>query len=205
MSEKYPVELDSEFISKFFELADMPPPDSVDAEKLNEVLGVVKGKVEAALSLSGMAAQPQGVAPMASEDGGVGAPSPAAGPASKSVLVVDDLGIVVIQLETLLKKLGFQVTVSKELFDAIDKFKTQDFGYAIVDLFIPTEREGFTLVDEIKKLSLLCKLNTKIVVMSASNKKEHRENALNRGADHFIEKAAGWQERIMNICQGKGE
>ena len=123
----------------------------------------------------------------------------------KSVLIVDDLGIITVQLEMLFKKIGFEVTVSKELFDALEKYKTRDFGYAVVDFFIPTEREGIILIDEIKKLSLLCKINTKIIVMSASDKKEHKDKCINRGADHFIEKAQGWQKEIIEICLEKGD
>ncbi len=193
MSDKFSIEVDSEFIENFFKLIDLQPPENVELKDLNDVLNKLKNKLDtAAASLKKLSdSQPEPTSnadPILDEQ------------ALKTVLVVDDLGIVTIQLESLFKKLGFKVQTSRELFDAIEQYKTQDFRYAVLDLFIPTEREGFILIDEIKKLSLLCKLNTRIIVMSASNKKEHMEKCLHKGADIFIEKNAGWQSKITEFC-----
>lgn len=118
----------------------------------------------------------------------------------RSILVVDDLGIIIYQLNLLFKRLNFDVVTSQDTSDAIEKFKAKDFGYAILDLYIPTEREGFYLIDEIKKISLLCKLNTKIIVMSATSKEAFKVKAVQHGANLFIEKAQGWQKKIVEAC-----
>lgn len=197
MSEKFNIEVDSDFIKNFFELGDMPAPDSVTPDSLNKALGKIKTKIATLVSANNFNAANNNSAQTQTR------PGPENTNHAKNILVVDDLGIVTIQMETVLRKLGFNVTVSKELFDAIEKYKAQDFGYTVIDLFIPTEREGFMLIDEIKKMSLLCKLNTKIIVMTASNKKEHREKCMNRGADYFVEKMPGWQKVISEICTGE--
>ena len=196
MSEKISIELGSDFLEKFFAMAGSSVPEEVKQENLEEGLAKIKKKLDTAAAL---AAKNSGTSPNVSFDSDdlQEIPHSAVG---KTVLVVDDLGIVTVQLEALFKKLGFEVTVSRELFDAIEKYKTQDFDYAIVDLFIPTEREGFILIDEIKKLSLLCKLDTRIVVMSASNKPEHQQKSINKGADIFVEKLQGWQDKIVDFC-----
>ena len=118
----------------------------------------------------------------------------------RSVLVVDDLGIIIFQLNLLFKRLNFDVVTSQDTSDAIEKFKAKDFGYAILDLYIPTEREGFYLLDEIKKISLLAKLNTKIIVMSATSRESYKVKAVQHGADVFIEKTQGWQKNIIDCC-----
>lgn len=118
----------------------------------------------------------------------------------RSVLIVDDLGIIVYQLNLLFKRLQFDVVVSQDAKDAINKYKAKDFGYTILDLYIPTEREGFYLLDQIKKLSLLCKLDTKILVMSATSKEAYKQKSILHGADDFIEKAQGWQKKIIEAC-----
>jgi len=119
----------------------------------------------------------------------------------RSVLIVDDLGVIVYQLELLFKKMGFEVTTTNKVWDCITKFKKKDFGYVVMDLFVPTEKEGFLLLDELKKLVLLCKLDTKIVVMTASSKNEYKINCKNRGADYYIEKSQGWQNELINYCK----
>ena len=200
MSEKISIEVDSDFIKKFFELADMPIPQEIELAKMNNAVNIVKAKLDAITSLKNVSIKETNSISTQNTNSVKAAGSPNH---PKTVLVVDDLGIVIIQLESVLKKLGFEVTVSRELFDAIEKFKAQDFGYTVTDLFIPTEREGYILIDEIKKLSLLCKLNTQIIVMSASNKKEHKDSCMNRGAKHYVEKIPGWQKRIAEICTGQ--
>ncbi len=202
MSENFSIEVDNDFLDNFFKLGDSKVPENVTIEDMKKILTKITTKLDT-ISFATQGGAPK---PVESQtDGETQTISLNAPKNPNNVLVVDDLGIVTVQMESLLKKMGFEVTVSRELFDAIEKYKSQDFGYAIVDLFIPTEREGFILIDEIKKMSLLCKLNTKIVVMTASNKKEHREKCMSRGADFYIEKIPGWQKKIARICKGLGE
>jgi len=192
--EKFPIELDSKFIENLFGLADMPPPGELKLADLHDVVAKIKTKLnKTALSSSGLSNQSSLNAAQSSAGDDSSRP--------KSVLVVDDLGIITYQLDILFKRMNFEVVISQEINDAIDKYKKQDFGYAVIDLFIPTEREGFILLDELKKLCLLCKLNTKIIVMTASSKIEYQDKCLNRGADFYIEKSPGWQKRVMDACQ----
>jgi len=200
--EMFPVELDSKFIENFFGLAGMIPPREITLRDLNIALAEIKDKLN---DLTVPAKKPVKEEAHSSAQTSflMGGIKDRTSIRPKTVLIVDDLGIITYQLEVLFKKMGYEVVISQEIYDAIDKYKRQDFGYAVVDLFIPTEREGFTLLDELKKLSLLCKLNTKIIVMTASSKTEYRTKCMNRGADFYIEKSAGWQKSIMEACMGE--
>ncbi len=196
-AEKFSIEVDSKFIQNLFGLADMLPPEEVQLDDLHNIVGKIKDKLNNIIMGS------SGVTP--TQAGGVTSSSDlpmteASSDRPKSVLVVDDLGIITYQLEILFKKMGFEVTISQEINDAIEKYKKQDYGYVVIDLFIPTEREGFILLDEIKKLALFCKLNTRIIVMTASSKPEYQTKCLNRGADFYVEKSPGWQKKIMEAC-----
>ena len=204
MSDKFSIEVNTEFVENFFKLADLQLPENIELKDLNNVLDKIKNKLDTAASLKNLSGnQPKVSFNTASIPNENAVPVQIANESNlRTVLIVDDLGIVTIQLASLFKKLGFTVQTSRELFDAIKQYKTQDFRYAVIDLFIPTEREGFILLDEIKKLSLLCKLNTKIIVMSASNKQEHKEKCMHKGADLFVEKSAGWQSKITEFCFG---
>lgn len=200
MSEKFNLEVDQKFIQNLFGLADVEPPSNINIENLNEVIKQIKSKFNnLALSSSDLSGIKSAELNTVENTFTTTIASETIRP--RTILIVDDLGIITYQLEVLFKKLGFEVTISQEIYDAIDKFKKQDFGYAIIDLFIPTEREGFILLDELKKLTLLCKLNTKIIVMTASSKSEYQVKCTNRGADAYIEKAAGWQKKLVDVCQ----
>lgn len=190
----FPIEVDPVFIEKLFNIAGEEVPEQVALDDMKDALQKIEKKLKS---------QQTGAANTDSSEESTGLDNIEDSSRPKTVLVVDDLGIVTMQLASLLGKIGFEVTTSRELFDAIKKYKSQDFGYAVVDLFIPTEREGFILIDEIKKLSLLCRLDTKIIVMSASNKKEHKDKCKSKGAHIFIEKNQGWQNKIQDFLTGK--
>ena len=71
-----------------------------------------------------------------------------------------------------------------------------------MDLFIPTEREGFILLTELKKLALSYEKNTVIGVITASPRKEIEQQCRARGADFFLEKNSDWQNSLCNIMDG---
>lgn len=121
------------------------------------------------------------------------------------VLLIDDLGVITYQLEVLFKRIGFSPIVSKEIYDAIDKFKKNEIKIVIMDLFIPTEREGFILLDELIKIIKYNNLNTKVGIITASNKKEHKLTCLNKGANFYMEKTDNWQKTLMELCQNATE
>ena len=68
-----------------------------------------------------------------------------------------------------------------------------------MDLFIPTEREGFILLTELKKLAAASDTKTVIGVITASPRKEIEQQCRARGADFFLEKNADWQNQLYNL------
>ena len=120
-------------------------------------------------------------------------------PSGPAILVVDDLGVITYQLKVLLSKFDYDVDCSQEIYDAVNKFKKRKYEYVIMDLFIPTEREGFILLTELKKLSNAADLKTVIGVITASPRKEIEQQCRLRGADFFLEKNNDWQNSLLNI------
>lgn len=119
----------------------------------------------------------------------------------KPVLIVDDLGVITYQLGVMFRNMGYEPIIAKEIYDAITKYKKQHFPLIIMDLFIPTDREGFILLDELVKLSKINGYNSTIGVMTASSKKEHRQLCMKKGADFYIEKIDDWQNNLIEYCE----
>lgn len=115
------------------------------------------------------------------------------------MLVIDDLGVITYQLSTLYKRLGFSVTSAKEVYDAISIFKHSSYQYVIMDLFIPTEREGYILLDELQKIAKSRNESPVIGIMSASSKKEHKQECEKRGAAFYLEKVEDWQKSLKDL------
>lgn len=120
-------------------------------------------------------------------------------PVKGKVLIIDDLGTITYQLSTIFKRAGYLPITSKEIYDAVDKFKRSTYDYVVMDLFIPTEREGFILLEELKKISAARKETAIFAIMSASTRKEHKQNCERRGAAFYVEKVGDWQRELYNM------
>lgn len=192
MNDKFTIELDEEFLEAFFELAEELPPSKEMAtlDDFKRALEKIKkGGHRAAPPTSG--SMNTSFDAFSMQDEGF----------KKNVLIVDDLGIITYQLSVLLNKHNFSTVCSQEIYDAISKYKKQHFDIVILDLYIPTEREGFLLLDEIMKLNEN-KINKSIIgVITASNKKEHKQICKERGVTFYVEKTDDWQKNILKTCE----
>lgn len=179
------IEINKEIARELFKLADLPVPTHFSDEAFFECVFKLKSKIET-----------KGDAMM---NGGFEAGIRE----TNNILVVDDIGIVTYQLKLLLRNLGYNVHVAKDIFGALNTFIKNKYDYIIMDLFVSTEQEGYTLLNETKKLITKNNLNTKIVVITASNKTENKVKCLNGGADMFIKKDTGWQDRLVEMIENQ--
>ena len=116
-----------------------------------------------------------------------------------AILLVDDLGVITYQLKVLLSQFDLDIDCSQEIYDAVTKFKKCKYDYVVMDLFIPTEREGFILLTELKKLAALYGKKIIVGVITASPRKEIEQQCRARGADFFLEKNNDWQNQLIKI------
>ena len=119
-----------------------------------------------------------------------------------AILVIDDLGVITYQLKVLLSQFDLDIDCSQEIYDAVNKFKKRKYLYVVMDLFIPTEREGFILLTELKKMAAMTGTKTIVGVITASPRKEIEQQCRARGADFFLEKNNDWQNQLINIMDG---
>ena len=120
---------------------------------------------------------------------------------TKNILVIDDIGVVTYQLKVTLETLGYNVKIAKDIFSGINTFLQTAYDYVVMDLFVSTEQEGYTLLNEIKKIVTKNNLSTKIVVITASNKAENKVRCMNGGADYFMKKEVGWQDKLIDLIE----
>ncbi|MBD9223414.1 response regulator [bacterium] len=185
------VELDDEFLNLFYNITNSKPPKNVELLDLKRQLINI---VDTLKELNDNAKKPimnRALNNNVEEENN--------GPA---ILVVDDLGVITYQLKVLLSRFDYDIDCSQEIYDAVNKFKKRKYEYVVMDLFIPTEREGFILLTELKKLALSYEKNTVIGVITASPRKEIEQQCRARGADFFLEKNSDWQNSLCNIMDG---
>lgn len=183
------VDLDQEFLDLFYEITNSKVPDVINLENLKSQLKNIVNTLKDAnkSSRKPITAKVQNDEEEFTE------------PAGPAILVVDDLGVITYQLKVLLSEFNLEVDCSQEIYDAVNKFKHRKYAYVVMDLFIPTEREGFILLTELKKMSNSLGTNTIVGVITASPRKEIEQQCKARGADFFLEKNNDWQSQLKKI------
>ena len=181
------IDLDNEFLETFYGVTESKMPEKVD---LTEMKHQLTGIVELIKNLKTAQKKPFISKTQENEEDE---------PTGPAILVVDDLGVITYQLKVLLSKFEYDVDCSQEIYDAVSKFRKRKYNYVVMDLFIPTEREGFILLTELKKMAANFGITTVIGVITASPRKEIEQQCKARGADFFLEKSSDWQSTLYNI------
>ena len=195
--ERRTIEVDTEFLEDLYGLVGKIPPGekNINLDLLKDLLLDIKRKMEQIKSSDNLAnnsTKTKRTDIYSDED---------IEENKDAVLIVDDLGVITYQLGVMFRNIGYDVVIAKEIYDAINKFKKREYKMVVMDLFIPTDREGFLLLDELVKLSKMADSSTIIGVMTASSKKEHRQMCLKKGADFYIEKVDDWQNELVQYCE----
>ena len=118
----------------------------------------------------------------------------------ESALVVGTLGAINFQLKIMLSNHGYEVKMADAVDTAIEIYKSQDFGLVIIDLFMPSDQEGFAVLEALKRLAMHNELSTRFIVLSnhvRNNKIQYL--ALGSGADYYFERTERWQEHILSV------
>lgn len=180
-------------LADLIKLAGLPAPDGdIPADTAHEALDKLKQT---------MAQLRRG----ATEGGGSGGHAPqAVADRHKNILIAGQLGIIIHQLRQAITKLDGEVSIAKEVDDAIAEYQKRDYSLVIIDLYMPTEREGLIVLEEIKRISVVCHIPTQIIVLAPLTKdKTIRERCKAKGATFFLEKVEGWHKIILKYYQGE--
>ncbi len=185
------VDLDDEFLELFYNITNEKVPKNVELIDLKKQLINI---VDTLKELNKNARKPivSKALGYTEEDSEEDSKNPA-------ILIVDDLGVITYQLKVLLSQFEYDIDCSQEIYDAVSRFKKRKYRYVVMDLFIPTEREGFILLTELKKMAAVYGTKTIIGVITASPRKEIEQQCKVRGADFFLEKNNDWQNALYKI------
>lgn len=125
-----------------------------------------------------------------------------------TILIVGELGIITYQLKMAFARYGAQVTIVKGVDEALLEYQKRDYTGVLIDVFMPTEREGMLVLQEIHRMAKDKEISTEIAVLAThvAAKEKHfdlKELAKDKGADCFIEKTEGWHQRAMDFFAGQ--
>src|SRR5574338_664794 len=123
--------------------------------------------------------------------------SPGMDAETKPILVVDDNPITARWVESLVRRIGFEVIVAFDGEDAIHQLAEQPVGTVISDVEMPV-MNGFDLLQFIR----LRWPELPVILMSATSNAERREAARRLGAMAFLEKPVN-SDQLAALIGGK--
>ncbi len=187
------LDLDEDFLKRFFDLTGDKLPETITLVSLKKQILNIKERFRTILADTSGASAVQDNNDYVEEKLKISR--------TNNVLLVDNLGVITYQVQMIMERLGFQITAIKDVYGALSLFEDKDFDFVLMDLLIPTEREGFILLAELQNIARRKGANPVIGVMSVAGKKELKNESLERGADFYIEKSYNWQQRLTDIVK----
>ncbi|SDL51559.1 response regulator transcription factor [Siphonobacter aquaeclarae] len=105
--------------------------------------------------------------------------------ASQKILIVDDEPGIVMSLEFLMKKEGYQVYIARDGAEALDIIRQEHPDLVVLDVMMPSV-DGYEVCRQVKEDETLRR--TKVIFLSAKSKDTDIEKGLSLGADLYLTK-----------------
>ena len=110
---------------------------------------------------------------------------------TKSVLVVDDEPNIVLSLEYLMKRLGYEVYLARDGEEALTLIEQKAPDLVLLDVLIP-KRDGYDVCQATRSNPALDKV--RIVMVTAKGREVEIEKGLALGADAYLTKPFSTRE-----------
>jgi len=119
-----------------------------------------------------------------------------------SILVVDDEPNIVLSLEFLMKKAGFDVRTAADGEEAMEAIRTEPPALILLDINIP-KINGYEICESVRGSKEW--RDIRIVMITAKGRDIEREKGLAMGADDYITKPFATQEVVDKVREILGE
>lgn len=115
---------------------------------------------------------------------------------TKSILIVDDEPNIVLSLDYLLRKNGFNVLIARNGTEAMQTLSSETPDLVLLDIMMP-DVDGFAICEHIRSMDRFD--HTRVIFLSAKSKKSDVEKGLSLGADHYFIKPFSSKELLAKI------
>lgn len=115
---------------------------------------------------------------------------------SKKILIVDDEPNIVISLEFLMKREGFQVSVAVDGQEALEKIAETNPDLVLLDVMMP-KKSGFEVCQEIRAHPDWAAI--KIIMLTAKGRDIEVQKGMALGADAYVTKPFSTKELVAKV------
>ncbi len=114
------------------------------------------------------------------------------------ILIVDDEPNILISLEFLMKKKGYEVFIARDGSEALKIIATDKPDVIILDIMMPNV-DGYEVCQSIKKSEET--KHMKVIFLSAKSKPEDIEKGYKMGADLYMTKPFSTRDLIKKVAE----
>jgi DNA-binding response OmpR family regulator len=115
---------------------------------------------------------------------------------AKKILIADDEPNIVISLEFLLKREGFEVVVARDGIEALERVRADRPDLAILDVMMP-QRNGFEVCQDLRQDPEFKDL--RIMMLTAKGRDTEVTKGLALGADVYMTKPFSTRELVAKV------
>jgi DNA-binding response OmpR family regulator len=115
---------------------------------------------------------------------------------AKKILIADDEPNIVISLEFLLKREGYEVVVARDGVEALERVRADRPDLAILDVMMP-RRNGFEVCQDLRQDPEFADL--RIMMLTAKGRDTEVSKGLALGADVYMTKPFSTRELVAKV------
>jgi len=115
---------------------------------------------------------------------------------SKKILIVDDEPNIVISLEFLMRREGFEVLVARDGEEALQTTRSQQPDLVLLDVMMP-KLNGFEVCKQIRADQALA--GTRVIMLTAKGRQAEITKGLELGADGYITKPFSTRDLVVQV------
>jgi DNA-binding response OmpR family regulator len=121
---------------------------------------------------------------------------------SPKILVADDEPNIVISLEYLLKREGYNVVIARDGQEAVDAILREQPDLVLLDVMMP-KKTGFEVCQEVRSIEAV--QATKILMLTAKGRDTDVAKGLALGADAYMTKPFATRELVQKVAEMLGK
>ena len=121
---------------------------------------------------------------------------------AKKILIADDEQNIVISLEFLMKREGFEVLIANDGEEAVRRIRSDPPDLVLLDVMMP-KKSGFEVCQEIKADPALAAV--RILMLTAKGRDTEVAKGLALGADAYMTKPFSTKELMLRVRETLGQ
>jgi CheY-like chemotaxis protein len=179
------IEVEKKFIQKLFELAASPVPKDLTYADFNTALTRIGMRIDPNKRID----SDENAEEKSEKD-------------FVRVLMIDNVGFVMQRVKQQLSKQDYMmVETFNDVAKATEKIKRESFDFIILNILIPTEREGLLFLKDVKTILNERHSETKIIVTGDSIRKELTACLKEQGVKNIIERKPDWITKLIDVIE----